>query len=182
MPITKRKRKTKKPSGDRKKRVRKHIIADLSANHVERFALLNGFSVECIGKDYGYDLNVYTFNSKGEFETGNIYVQLKATDRPKHLNNKTELSFSTSKRDLKTWYEEPFPVIFILYDAKNENAYWVYIQQHLRTITNFSLNSIPNNYTIRIPKNNIINASSFQQFRRFKLNTIKQITNVITYQ
>lgn len=59
MPIKNRKRRTKKP--DRKKRARKQIIADLSTNYVERYALLNGFAVESIIKDYGYDLNIYTF-------------------------------------------------------------------------------------------------------------------------
>jgi hypothetical protein len=40
----------------RKRRTREHVIADLSVNHVERQALLCGFSVERIRVDYGIDL------------------------------------------------------------------------------------------------------------------------------
>ena len=181
MPVNKKKGKSKQVKSDRKRRIRKHVIADLSANHVEKFALLNGFSVECIGKDYGYDLNIYTFDSKGRFENGNIYVQLKATDNPLFVSNNKEISYPTDKRDLRTWFEEPLPVIFILFDAKNDKAYWVYIQQYLRNLTNFDVDKIADNYSVRIPVVNIIDKNSFQLFRSYKANVLKEITNVITY-
>lgn len=165
----------------RKKRVRKHIIADLSINYVEKMALIHGFSVERIMKDYGYDLSVKSFDQQGECENGNIYVQVKATDRPKHLDNKTDISFSVSKRDLNFWYAEPFPVIFILYDAKRDLAYWTYIQQYLRDLPGFDIANIPDSYTIRISKNNVIDKSSFETFRVFKSNTLKEIENAISY-
>jgi hypothetical protein len=44
-----------------KYRPRTHVIADLSVNHVERFALLCGYSVQRIQPDYGVDLIVYTY-------------------------------------------------------------------------------------------------------------------------
>lgn len=122
MPIKTHRKRNDRPT--RKRRTRKHVIADLSANHIERLALLNGFAVESIVKDYGYDLNIYTFTAAGELENGSIYVQLKATDKPRYINHNTDLSFSVSRKDLENWYNEPFPVIFILYDAKNEVAYW----------------------------------------------------------
>lgn len=178
MPV---KSKKKKKKADRKKRTRSHVIADLSANHVERHALNNGYSVECINKDYGYDLNIYTYNSTGEFENGSIFIQLKATDRPKHIKGKAEISFSADKRDLKTWYDEPYPVILVLYDAKIETAYWLYVQQYLRTIKGFDLNKIGDTYTLRIPKTNIVDQSAFKTMRNFKTNTLKELVSVITY-
>lgn len=181
MPVKKLKPVSKKNKDGRKKRVREHIIADLSANYVERFALLNGFSVECIGKDYGYDLNIYTFDSNGEFENGNVYVQLKATDHPKYMSQRAIVSFPTNRRDLKTWYAEPFPVIFILYDAKNEIAFWIYIQQYLRNLANFDLNKVTESFTVNIPVANVIDQDSFQKFRIFKKNTLNEINNVIHY-
>lgn len=54
----------------KKKRVRQHIIADLSANHVERYILRCGFSVERVQHDYGIDLVLFTYNSDGEIEPG----------------------------------------------------------------------------------------------------------------
>ena len=179
MPIKKKKIRPKK--ADKKRRTRSHIIADLSANHVERHALNNGYSVECITKDYGYDLNIYTYNSVGEFENGSIFIQLKATDRPKHVNLKTQVSFSVDKRDINTWYYEPYPVILVLYDAKNEIGYWIYIQQYLRKVKGFNIATIGDSYTVRIPKSNIVDKKAFETMRNYKLNTLKELTSVITY-
>ncbi len=166
MPASKPKQKTK-VTYSRKRRTREHNIADLSVNYVEKFALLNGFSVERIYSDYGYDLNVYTFNEKGEFENGSIFIQLKATDKLKSVNNNSEVSFSIDKKDINTWYNEPYPVIFILYDAKNEVGYWVYIQQYLKSLPNFDSHKMKNSLSIRISKSNIVDKDCFQLFRNF---------------
>jgi|SRR5882724_7831046 len=180
MPIRKSEKRNRIP--ERKKRIRKHIIADLSVNHVERFALLNGFTVERVIDDYGYDLIVFTFNVDGEFENGNIYIQLKATDKPKELKKKTEVSFQTNKKDLETWYNELFPVILILYDAENDIGYWIYIQQYLRNLINFDLEKLTDNFNIRMPKTNTIDISAFQRFRTYKANTLKTTNDVNTHQ
>ncbi len=156
----------------RKKRVRKHVIADLSANYAERFALLNGFSVETFLKDYGYDLSVFTYNTDGEREAGNIYIQLKATDRPKYLKNNLEIALTISKKDIAAWLNELFPVILILYDAEKERAYWLYVQQHIKKLSKFDLNIIPDNYNIRIPLANILHKESFRGFGVFKRNIL----------
>ena len=37
----------------RKRRTREHVIADLAVNHVERQALLCGFTIERVVHDYG---------------------------------------------------------------------------------------------------------------------------------
>ncbi len=112
----------------RKKRTREHIIADISVNYVEHFIVTTGFSVERVEKDYGYDLVLFTYDSEGEIENGQIYLQLKATDHIQKTNDKIALSIST--KDLNLWLEEPMPVILILYDAIQKEAYWLYIQAY----------------------------------------------------
>ena len=107
----------------RKIRTRKHIIASLSANFVERFVLKSGHVVEKFENDYGYDLQVYTFNSNGEYENGVIYVQLKATDKLKLSGENPVYDF-----DIDLYINEPMPVVLILYDAKYEEAYWNILQ------------------------------------------------------
>ena len=54
----------------RKRRTREHIIADLAVNHVERQALLCGFTVERNRYDYGIDLEITPFDENGEIEPG----------------------------------------------------------------------------------------------------------------
>jgi hypothetical protein len=165
----------------KKRRVRTQVIADLSENHVQRQLLLAGFVAESIRSDYGYDMIVSTFDSTGYFEQGDILIQLKATDRPKQNQVKTHVSFSIDKRDLNVWYDEPFPVILILYDAKKEVAYWIYVQQHLRSIRSFKLSAVGNSYSVSIPKTQIVDSVAFENFRKFKLNTLKEVASVITY-
>jgi hypothetical protein len=67
----------------RKKRTREHIMEDLSVNHVERQALLCGHSVERIYRDYGIDLVMFTHAADGEVESGQVFLQVKATDKLK---------------------------------------------------------------------------------------------------
>lgn len=82
----------------KKRRTREHIIADLSANYVERFVLLCGHTIEKFSSDYGYDLIIYTYTADSELENGNIYVQLKATDNIRFVHNGQAISFPLKKK------------------------------------------------------------------------------------
>ena len=101
-----------------KTRTRAHVLADLSINHVERQVLLCGFSVNRVQHDYGYDLTMATYrDDTGEFEPGNVYIQVKATDRlPRHADGRT-IPWRVSRRDLKLWLAERYPVILVVYDG-----------------------------------------------------------------
>ncbi|MCI0381101.1 MAG: hypothetical protein L0215_26250 [Gemmataceae bacterium] len=46
----------------RKRRTREHVLADLSVNHLEKYALRCGYAVERISNDYGLDLAIFTFD------------------------------------------------------------------------------------------------------------------------
>jgi hypothetical protein len=96
-----------------------------------RYLLSKGnCTIEPTRAEYGYDRTVFTFDDAGQIENGTIFVQLKATDaiwRHKRVNG---FSFSISAKDLALWTEEPYPVYLILFDAKAEKAYWLYIQEY----------------------------------------------------
>jgi len=170
-----------KKSNEKKRRTREHIIADLSLNHFEKFAYLNGFTTENFKSDYGYDVNVFTYNSEGEFEIGNIYVQLKATDKLKLVNKGLEISFGLNKKDINTWINEPFPVILVIHDAKNDKGYWLYLQRYFEKLSSFNINTITRNYSVRIPVVNTLDKESLSEFRNYKSNVLKQIKTVIKH-
>jgi Domain of unknown function (DUF4365) len=113
----------------KKKRPRQHIIADLSVNHVERYVLLCGYSVERVEHDYGVDLVIFTYDADGEIENGLIYIQLKATDRLSVLADGSAVVFSLKRADLELWLQEPMPWIlielclFVVYGINREKAY-----------------------------------------------------------
>src|SRR5712691_9696544 len=90
---------------ERKRRTREHVLADLSANHVEKQALLCGFTAERVRFDYGIDMVVQTFNRRGEVESSRILFQLKATDRITTLLGGTAVSCRIGRADLIHWLE-----------------------------------------------------------------------------
>src|SRR6185437_14889557 len=101
------------PTG--KTRTRGHVLADLSINHVERQILLCGFSVDRVQHDYGYDLTMSTYrDDTGEFEPGLIFIQVKATDRLPQLADGRTIPWLVSRRDLKLWLAEKYPVILVV--------------------------------------------------------------------
>jgi hypothetical protein len=115
----------------RKQRTRAHIIEDLGFNHVERQILYAGFTVHRIThNDYGYDGLITTFNEFGEFESGFINFQLKSTDFTKQSKNKDSFVFDLAERDLETWLIESNLMLFVLYDAQLECAYFLDLQTY----------------------------------------------------
>ena len=106
----------------RKCRTREHIIADLSVHLVEGHALRCGWVIDRIIQDYGIDLEMRTFNRKGEVQEGKVLFQLKATDRLRVPPGATHISFRVDRSDLILWLAELFPVILMVYDAQKEVA------------------------------------------------------------
>ena len=117
----------------RKRRTRAHVIADMSLHHLCYVLAKAGFTAEAIRADYGYDLTVFTFDDDGTYENGNVFVQLKATERVRRDPATGSIGFRVKKRDLLTWEEEPFPVYLVLFDAAKELAYGLYLQRYLQS-------------------------------------------------
>ena len=141
---------------ERKRRTREHVLADLSANYVEKQALLCSYTAERVRLDYGIDLVVQTFNRRGEVESSRLLFQLKATDRIKTLAGGTAVSCRVEKADLAHWLEEPFPVALVLYDARLDAGYWLYVQQHFANLDGFNLAQCGKCVTVVIPRVNVL--------------------------
>jgi hypothetical protein len=119
-----------RPTALGKLRTRAHVLADLSINYVERQVLLCGFSVERTQRDYGYDLTLTSYNERAEIEPGPVYVQVKATDRVPFLASGRGISWPISRRDLRLWLREAYPVVLVIYDGRKERAYWLAVQDY----------------------------------------------------
>jgi hypothetical protein len=120
----------KKAVASKKRRTRAHIIADMSIHHLGYLIVRCGFTFEATVKDYGYDGHITTFDSQGEVENLYMFFQLKATDKVKLSGDQKHVLFRISKKDMKLWQDEIPPVYLVLFDAKNEKAYWVYLQKY----------------------------------------------------
>jgi hypothetical protein len=113
-----------------KQRTREHVIADLGINHLERYILLCGHTAQRIQHDYGYNLFMTTYNSRGEIEQGWTYFQVKATSRLLLLKDRRTITWTLSRRDLKLWLGENYPVILVIDQAPRDRAYWLDVQAY----------------------------------------------------
>jgi hypothetical protein len=164
----------------RKRRTREHIIADLSVNHVERHTLLCGFVVQVLFRDYGIDLELYTFNKKGEAQAEAILLQLKASDQLRLRKGQAPFRFRVERRARARWLAEPMPVILIVYDARKETAYWLYIQSYFRWQEDFNIFAAGKTVTVTVPTGNVVDTSAMRRFARFRDRVLDQ-TQEITH-
>ena len=114
----------------RKTRTRKHVIADVSLHYLAYIVVSCSHTVEPTRTDYGYDLSIFAFDTAGQYENGNIFVQLEATDSLRVDRRTGEIKFRISKCDVLTWESEPFPAYLVVFDAAHGKAYAVYLQRY----------------------------------------------------
>jgi Domain of unknown function (DUF4365) len=151
-----------------KQRTRAHVLADLSVNHVERFALRCGFAVHRISPDYGLDLAVFTFDEQGFLESGQIWMQLKASDNLKRSRDGKTVSIRIDRRDILAWIGEAYPVILVLYDATRDVAYYLSVKDYVSGHDIFAKLSGAT-VTIQVPTENLMSEKAFREFARTKM-------------
>jgi len=164
-------------------RTRAHVIADLSVNYVERFVIQEGHSCERFEKDYGYDLQIFTFEN-GAFENGYVYLQIKATDDLKLVKEDSAIAFPADRADINLWNGETYPVILVVWDAKTEIGYWLYIQPYLKNLEKtgkFPLPAGQATITVYLPVTNIIDGASIKKFRQYKNTIHRQVQKVVDH-
>lgn len=162
-----------KPAG--KTRTRQHVIADLAVNHLERHILRGGHTAERVRYDYGYDLIVNTFNEQGEAEPGAIYFQIKATDSLPLLKDGKTITWPVSRRDLKLWLNESDLVMLVVYDARRERAFWVYVREYFASGPTSGLFRAGEMVQLHIPIRNMVNSRSVRRWVRWKNELLKQV-------
>lgn len=152
----------------RKRRTREHVIADLSVNFAEKCVLQCGWTVQRISQDYGIDLLMTTFSRRGEIENGQVRFQLKATDSIRVVSRRQAIAVRLDWRDVVYWLNEWLPVILVVYDAKKDRAWWLYVQQSLREQMPKSRLSVSATMTVYVPQANLLNPAAIRQFARFR--------------
>jgi hypothetical protein len=158
----------------RKTRVRKHVIADMSLHHLAYFIVSCTFTVEPTRADYGYDLSIFTFDPTGQYENGNVFVQLKATDKLKVDPTTREIKFRISKRDVLTWESEPFPAYLVVFDAARRKAYSIYLQQYFANAGISSTTMTKASVEVRLPPKEV-DETTVQGWRADKNAILKQM-------
>jgi hypothetical protein len=163
----------------RKQRTRSHIIAEMSANYFERYALRCGYAVQRIEHDYGIDLLLHTFDENGRIENDSVKIQLKATDQLRLLQDQETIAFSIETADLDHWLREPMPVILVVYDVQADLAYWLYVQAYFAQRSERGLATMGNTTVVHLRKADVLNEHAIREFARYKQNVLSRMAEVI---
>jgi hypothetical protein len=156
----------KKSIPPRKRRTREHVIADLSVHHVEGFVLLEGHTAQRLDQDYGYDLVVITYDPHGYIEAGALFVQLKAAERLRRAGS--HYVFDLDIRDYNLWTLNRIPVILILYDATQNQGYWLPVQHYFQEDSSRRPKKGAKTVRVRIPATQRMDRSAVSQLRDLK--------------
>jgi hypothetical protein len=157
------------------------VIASQSLNYVEGFILAQGHTVDRPFEDYGYDMLVSTFDDQGFAESGEILIQIKATDRPRYSSKRDFISFVIGMKHYELWKREPMPVFLIVYDAGQRKAYWLYVQKHLRSRRFRKPAKAARSCTFRIPVVNEFSEATVAYARDRKALVLAQIEGKISH-
>lgn len=171
----------RRPIPLRKQRTREHVLADLSVNHVERFVLRCGHTVERLIHDYGLDLMLCTFDDQGERENGELFLQLKAVERVRTRKQAATFPFRVALSDLHSWLDEPMPVILIVYDAEADLAWWLYVQSYFEARPRLRIDWARKTITIHFSKQHVVDEAAIRKFAGFKANVVRQIKGVFRH-
>lgn len=169
------------PAQERKVRTREHVIASQSTVHVEKHIASRGYTAERIANDYGYDLNLHTYGPNGEPESGNVYLQLKATDALKVLQDGDTIAYPIEWAHLRLWRDEPMPVVLVVYDAQADAAYWLYLQEACETSPRLQQTPSGGQVTLHLSKANVVNEQAIERFREFKRIVLDQMRGKIKH-
>jgi hypothetical protein len=152
----------------RKQRTREHVIADLSVNYVERYILRCGWVPRRMNPDYGIDLYMETYDEQGQIENEGVWFQLKATDRLVIVDKKHAIPVRMEWRDLLFWLNQRMPVILVVYDAIDDRAWWLHLQEVLRSIKPDNRGRLADTVTLHVPLFNTIDETAIRGFARLR--------------
>lgn len=148
----------------RKRRTREHVLEDLSENHLERVVLERGHLLRRPSRDYGIDVSMFHFAPSGEIENGEVKFQLKSSEKLNRIQNGVAISIPIQTNDLHYWSMELLPVILVAYDASEDKAYWVDVQDYVR-LNSSQIDFERNSSNIHISSLSVVDAKSIDLFR-----------------
>lgn len=168
------------PAARRKRRTRAHVLADLSANHVEQFILACGFSAEQTRHDYGVDMFVFFYDADGQIKPGMVQLQLKASDGLTFRDDGDSIAFDLTRADLENWLATPEPVALIVFQP-SFGARWLYVQSYFEAKKDFDLSAVPSTIRVYVPRRNVVDAEAIRTFERFNDDVIAQQRGKISH-
>ncbi len=151
----------------RPQRTKEHINESKSYNFIEKFFIDKGHVIARSGADYGYDMFVTTFDAQGYAESGDIRIQLKASDDFDYVKKGSFVSYNISMKHYNLWTGEIMPVFLILYGATQNRAFWVDIAEYFSDPKN-QPGADTKSVNIRVPVANVFTEATVDRARSLK--------------
>ena len=151
----------------RKRYTHRHFIELLGFNHVEKQALLAGCTWQRYVSNTNYNGFLQTYAEDGKIEGGRINVQLKSTDKINRAKKTGEILFNLSIKDLEAWLNRFTMVLLVLYDAKNDMAYFVELDSYFQTHRE-ALRKVNKFVRVHIPVANVFTPEAVKHLRTIK--------------
>lgn len=172
-------------------RTRDHVLETETEKYVQRF-IPSEWLFEKEKHDYGIDLRVeITIPSNtvkhGKEEVASqvtgVYfsIQLKGTDKLFVNKERTHVSHKCKVSALNYYLSRPEPIIYLVYDAKADIAYWVFIQDYIRGQKDNSWKN-QESLTINIPIKNVFDKRSIEEIKIATLTRHKQMQWLVATQ
>lgn len=120
--------------------------------------------MERTSRDYGLDLVLFTFTEAGRMEHGNVFLQVKATERLTWLRRSKQAAFRVERAALVGWLAQLIPVILVEYDATKDRAYWLHIQGYFAALPGFSLFTSGETVTVHLSAGQALVPASIRTF------------------
>ncbi len=99
----------------------------------------------------------------------------KSTEHLPLLKDGQTISWPISRRDVKLWLTEAYPVVLVLYDGGRDIAYWLYVQEFFARYPTSELFVAGETLSVHVPVGNRVNKRSIRRLARDKNEIQKQI-------
>jgi hypothetical protein len=143
-------------------RPREHVLETESEKFARR-VIPAEWTTEKKEHDYGIDLQVEVV--RNENVTGARFsIQLKGTDSLK-VRKKAYIAHLCATSALFYYLQLPEPVVYLVYDAKGDQGYWIWIQEFIREGLDPNWKD-KDEVTVRIPKENVFDGRAIKQIEQ----------------
>jgi hypothetical protein len=103
-----------------------------------------------------------------------FYFQLKASDSPRVVTSRDSIALRLDWRDVVFWLNEWMPIILVVYDARRDIAWWLYLQEGLRNQIRERARRSTQRLTIYVPLANVLDSRAIRLFARFRDDALTQ--------
>jgi hypothetical protein len=109
-----------------------------------------------------------TYDEQGGIQNEGVWFQLKGTDKLVVVAKKRAIPMRMEWRDLLFWLNERMPGILVIYDAMQERAWWLHLQETLQTIPRKSRQHPAGTVTVHVPVDHILDEAAIRHFAQLR--------------